>query len=247
LALFSLGRLLTLTADALDARAKSPDGAGEDADQKQLYHTAAKRWDEAIRRLDEYLNRYPKSREAITARFLLARSLQHAAEIPRRKLREAETKNAQLELRSAMGKQLARAVTEFRILQQELIRLDETGRLNTLHTQMLRDCYFEISRTYYIRGEWDKAIRSYTSAVNRYPKDPRVLLAYMHMTYCNDALGKPAEARSMLQQARVILTTMPDDSFDSRHTNSSKADWKRWLQWAQRLHQAGETQRIAGP
>lgn len=246
-ALFSLGRLLALSADALDAQAKSPDGVDEEADRKKLFHTAARRWDEAIRRLDEYLNRYPQTQEAIAARFLLAQSLQHAAEIPRRKLKEAETENAQMELRNAMGKRLSRAVMEYRTLQQELIRMDETGRLNTLRTEMLRDCYFDISRTYYTRGEWDKAILTYTSAVNRYPQDPRVVLAYIHMTYCNDALGKPAEARSMLQQARVILNTMPEGSFDSRHTNSSKADWQRWLQWAQRLHRASETQRLAGP
>ena len=246
-ALFSLGRLLTLTADALDARAKSPDSAGDDSQREQMFREAAKRWDEAIRRLDEYLNRYPRSPEAMTARFLLAHSLQRAAETPRRKLKDAETENAQMELRTAMGKRLARAVTEFRSLQQELIQVDEKGRLNTLQTEMLRDCFFEIARTYYTRGDWDKAVLTYTSAVNRYSKDPRVLLAYIHMTYCNDSLGKPAEARSMLQQARVILSTMPDDSFDSRHTNLSKADWQRWLQWAQRLHRAGETQRLAGP
>ena len=56
--------------------------------------------DDAIRRLQEFVARYPKRPEASEARFLLAKSLRDRAMLPRFQLKRAETDNARKELKA---------------------------------------------------------------------------------------------------------------------------------------------------
>jgi hypothetical protein len=92
---------------------------------------------------------------------------------------------------------------------------------------------------------FEEAIVRYGGAANRYPDDPQVLLAYMQMSNCNDRLGKADEARSMLEQARIIHRGMTDAAFEPQLTNMNKKDWSGWIEWARRLHQAEVDEQLA--
>jgi len=171
----------------------------------------------------------------IEARYLLAMALQISSELPRWKLETAETENARLELRRTMQTLLSQARDEFRRLQADLMHREEVDWLDKLGQRLLRNCFFEIAHTYYLLAgysiglgseNYDKAIVAYGSATNKYPRDPQVLLAYLQMANCYDRLGKPADARSMLEQAKVILKQMPDDVFASPTTNWTKQQWQ---------------------
>jgi len=98
----------------------------------------------------------------------------------------------------------------------------------------LRECYFQIAHTYYDLENYQEAIIAFSSAVHRNQEDPQVLLAYVQMANCNVKLNKPDEARSMIEQAKVILYRLPDDVFQQDQVNMTKNEWKVWLdRWGQ--------------
>ena len=237
LALFSLGRLLYYRATMLKSRADDPKAAGPADEMPPALEEAFARWDESSRRLEEFLKRYPNAPQAIEARYLLAKSLQHSAGLPRRKLETAETENARLELRRTMHARLQEGIREFQILQKQLQARQERDQLDDLGRRTLRDCYFEIAHTYFALSEYDRAIVAYSAAANKFAEDPHVLLAYIQMSNCYDRLGKPQESQSMLEQAKVIISQMSDDVFRRDTTNMTKKEWDDWLDWARQLRQ----------
>ncbi len=244
LALYSLGTLLYHTAAGTHAQAMDAQSLGQTEKMQGRLTTAFARWGEAAFRLNEYLGRYPDTPEAIEARYFLALSLQRSAERHRRELASAETENARQELLGAMRTLLLQAIGEFQTLQAKLLDDDGSDRLNKLGRRILRDCYFQIAHSYYALEDDSRAIGAYHLAANRYPHDPHVLLAYVQMTNCNKRLSKPAQARSMLEQAKVILKQMPDTSFEAQLTDMNRDRWEEWLERASRLH-AGGTQKPA--
>ncbi|QGQ21865.1 hypothetical protein F1728_03795 [Gimesia benthica] len=92
----------------------------------------------------------------------------------------------------------------------------------------------------YMTGEYEDAIKSYHDAVNRYPQCTEVLIAYMKMSGCYESLGKKNEAKSMLEQAKIILKQMPDKVFDSRDSNLGREEWNRWLDWSRELRYSNQ-------
>ena len=252
-ALFSLGRLMTLRAGMLrqQLRMLQLDPEPDQTEVHDLHNAIHERWETAIGMLDEYLQRYADEAEvqatAIEARSLLADALRESADRPRQKLNSAETDNARAELRREINQLLRQSNEQYHILQTTLLELDETGRLDQLGQMLLRDSWFRIAQVLYELEDYAEAIVVYSSASNRYPEDPQVLMAYVQMANAYDQLHKTAEARSMLQQARVILKQMPDSSFRpvSTRTNMSREQWQRWLQWASRLHNSSRTSAVA--
>ena len=236
LALFSLGRLLYHTAEMLHSRSGDSQIDATPDERAQLIADAFGRWDEAITRLDEFLKRYPDADESIEATYLLAKALQKSTELPRQKLEEAETDLSRVELRRKMQELLTLAIAQFEALQVELNAIDSRGQLDELGKRMHRDSYFEIAHTHYALDNYSDAITAYSNAANKYPRDPHVLLAYLQMTNCYDRLGQPAEARSMLLQAKVILKDMPDEIWTAQLTNMNAGSWESWISWARQLH-----------
>ncbi len=234
LALFALGKLLyDLASITMEADETATENTAQEIPERSF-----ELWDEAIARLEEFLLRYPDDERATEARFLMAKSLQHSAKRPHQQMALAETINARQELRRKKNALLTQAVEQFRMVQQGLAALDVTDGLDELGQRLLRDCYFEVAHTYYALEEYEIAIVEYGAASNRYPQDVQVLMAYVQMSNCYTRLGQTDDARSMLQQARIIHSGMPDEVFDPRSTNLSKAEWQAWLDWAQELNQA---------
>jgi tetratricopeptide (TPR) repeat protein len=231
-ALFSLARLLYHRAVIARRMAESAQVAQDPVLRQPLLDEAFQRWDEAIARLEELLNRYPNAAEVVQVRYMLAKSLVHRSERPRLKLATADTENARLELRREMQANLEQASLEFLELRTALSNRQSTDGLDALEERMLRDCHFEAAHTLYALGNYREAITHYSSAANRYAQDPRVLLAYLQMASCNERLGRPAETRSLVEQAKVLLDGMPADSFEPQLTALAKDDWRAWVEWS---------------
>ncbi|HUG90980.1 MAG TPA: tetratricopeptide repeat protein [Planctomycetaceae bacterium] len=231
-ALFSLGRLLYHRAVIARRQAES-ERLADDADARQArLDEAFGRWDDAVARLEEFLKRYPDAAEAVEARYLLAKALVHRSERPRLRLATADTENARLELRREMHADLEQASIEFLDLRTSLSARQNADGLDALEERMFRDCHFEGAHALYALANHHEAITHYGSAANRYAQDPRVLLAYLQMAHCNERLGRPAETRSLVEQAKVLLEGMPADSFQPQLTSLTKDEWKAWVEWA---------------
>ncbi|MEX0703437.1 MAG: tetratricopeptide repeat protein [Planctomycetales bacterium] len=239
-ALFSLGRLMYHRAALAEREARSVPAAEEldPTGQAASASEAFDRWAEASRRLGEFAERYPEDSRAVEARYLLARSLQHSAELPRRRLRKAETENARREEFLKMQRLLQRAKGELAALLRDLTKLDETGSLDDFGDEILRNVYFELGHNAYAMENHEEALAHYAIASNHYPQAAQVLVAYIQMTNCYDRLHRPDEARSMIEQAKVIINGMPDRTFEDRSTNMTRAEWQDAVERLRRLHRA---------
>jgi len=234
--LFSLGRLLYYSADLAQRNGKPagvPNSKGDPQDRVAVVHA---RFEEAVARLEEYLDRYPASPDVAEARFLLAKSLQRSADLPQEKLKTAETDNARAEFRRQVQENLERAVREFQQLQTELRVQQTAGKLDDLGQAMLRNSYLELAQSYFALGRYDEAILAYTSSAGNYQQESGSLTAYIQIANCYDRLKKPSEALSTLAQAQLILNKLPEGAFPQSNGAMTRDDWQRWITWAMRLH-----------
>ncbi|MCH9652931.1 MAG: tetratricopeptide repeat protein [Planctomycetes bacterium] len=195
-------------------------------------------YEEATKRLSEYVNRYPESEQVHEARYLLARSLQNQAGRPRQEMKSAKTENARMELKRKEFAYLKMANLQLQILNRELRKLETQDRLDSLGKRLLKSACFGTAHLLYRTEEYNEAIKSYHDAVNRYPQCTEVLIAYMKMSGCYESLGKKNEAKSMLEQAKIILKQMPDKVFESKATNLGREEWNRWLDWSRGLRKS---------
>ncbi len=243
LSLFSLGRLLCHSAELMKRNADTArlQGGGDAEELAELEAQAYVRWDEAIQLLDIYLARYPDSDEAVEARYLLAKTLQDSAGEPIQRLKVAETENARNELQNTINELLNRSADQYVELLEDLKPKGKADHLNTFGQHVLRDSYFEIANIYYSIGRFEDAIKAYSQAVTHYPQDPQVLLAYLQMTECYDRLGKPVEARSMIERAKLIHKNLDEALFNPEQTNLTKEEWGTWIERARQLRVASGT------
>ena len=241
---FELGRLLFQKAFFLKYKSENPRNAEKPAAKQQMLLQAFASWNEAISLMDEYLKReenIQRNEDVLNLRtaeagFILARSLQMSAELPRRKLKNAQTEIARNELSRTIQGLLHQARDEFRTLQTSLLSQQDGERLDDLGSRLLRESYFQIAHTYYDLENYEEAIIAYSSAVHRNQEDPQVVMAYLQMANCNVKLNKADEARSMIEQAKVIVNRLPDDVFQQDQVNLNKNDWKAWLDRWGRIH-----------
>ena len=234
-ALYSLGKLLYDTADQTRRQLKQRDLANQEVNSDQQAALMA-RFDDAILRLEEFRDRYPTAAETVEVRFLLAQALQKSAEFPELRWRHAETDNARNEFRRQMQERLERGIRELQQLQTVLQTLQTSGQLDEAGQAMLRNCFFEIANCLFLLGKYDAAIAAYSTSAGRYQQEPDSLIAYVQIANCYDHMEKPAEALSTLAQALLILKQLPDEAFPVTPSSKSRDDWKRWLDWAMKLH-----------
>lgn len=235
--LFALGRLqyqIALTMPApTDSAAQSPSAG--DARPRPL--AAYDCLDDSIRRLQEFVARYPKRPEAPEARFLLAKALRDRAALPGYQLKRAETDNARKELKTKIQSLLSDAESQLEALIDMLQGREMAGLLDPLELRMIRDAYFERGHNLYALGKYERAIEAYTNAANRNAEDPCVLLAYIQMANCYDRLGKPIDARGVAIQAMLIHKNMSEKAFTRDKTLMTRDEWRTWLEWAGALRQ----------
>src|SRR5580704_10974913 len=194
--LFALGRLQYHFALTMPATPNATSAQNENPGETRPRPLAAYDClDDAIRRLEEFVARYPKRSESPEARYLLAKALRDRATLPRYQLKRAETDNARKELKAKIQALLTDAENQLETLIDALQTRDMAGLLEPFEQRMVRDAYFERGHNLYALQKYDRAIEAYTSAANRYTEDPSVLLAYIQMANCYDRLGKPIDAR----------------------------------------------------
>lgn len=237
--LFSLGKLNFHQGKIVEFQSKgNPDQSKTlPASQKQpeIHY-----YEEATNRLREYVDRYPNSEMIHEARFLLSRSLQNLADQPHQEMKSAKTENAKQELKKKKIAFLKKAIEQLQLLNRELRTLEGQDQLDTLGKRLLKSTCFGTAHLLYLTEDYDEAIKAYHEAVNRYPQSTEVLIAYMKMSGCYESLGKKNEAKSMLEQAKIILKQMPDKVFESRATNLGREEWNRWLDWSRELRNSDD-------
>ncbi|MEE9603246.1 MAG: tetratricopeptide repeat protein, partial [Thermoguttaceae bacterium] len=190
-----------------------------------------RRYDEAIRRLEEAVVRYPDDPRVLEARYLTANSYRQSAKNAQGKIEKDIGESA----RNVHSKQVrgffAQSLEQYQEIRQTLATKNELGELTPLEKSMLRNCSFAIADIYFSTGRYQEAIKAYSTTTNRYQNNPEVLDAYVQIASAYRRLGKPAEARVALQQAKAVLKRIANTADFGTTSNYNPQQWSDLLDW----------------
>jgi len=120
-------------------------------------------------------------------------------------------------------------LAQYQGLQAALSGGHDSGELTALEKSLLRNSYFGVGSILFDLRQYEAAIKVYAAAANRYQNHPEVLEAYVQIAAAYRQLNKPVEARSTLEQAKVVLARMKTDTAFNETTNYSRQQWNERL------------------
>ena len=100
---------------------------------------------------------------------------------------------------------------------------------------MLRNSYFAVGDVLFALRQYEAAVEAYRTATNRYQNHPEVLEAYVRMAGAYRRLSKPLEARTTLEQAKMMLDRMKTAAQFQETTNYTPSQWSERLDWLSSL------------
>ena len=100
---------------------------------------------------------------------------------------------------------------------------------------ILRNSYFAKADVLFDQGKIDEALTAYSAATSRYQHEPEALEAYLQIAACYRRVGRHAEARGTLEQARVVLARIKPEKNFTKTTPYSRDEWTRLLTWLSAL------------
>ncbi|MHB8969018.1 MAG: tetratricopeptide repeat protein [Pirellulaceae bacterium] len=239
--LFAYGTLLFNEGMALDSlsRVNGVDSPDPDLHKKGLndLYAANKLFLEAIRYLDEAVQRYPDAPEASAAFYNIAEAYRHAAKLPDKSLLTEPTLSRRAEFTQKRREWLESAADVHFQLQTRLLEKQRQNELSEIEQAILRNTYFAYADTLFYLNDYEQAIKAYLAASNRYQHAPEALEAFVQMASCYRHLKAPAEARGTLLQAKAVLARInkeKDMDFE-KTTPNSREEWQQLLSWLSQL------------
>jgi tetratricopeptide (TPR) repeat protein len=193
------------------------------------------RYAEALRCLEEAVQRYPDASQTLAAQYLIADSYRRSAEVAREKLIKELKGTTQVAHSRQIDEFLIKALGGYRQIQEVLSKRREAGELLPLEEAILRNCYFAVGDVLFALRRHEAAVEAYRTATNRYQNHPEVLEAYVRMACAYRRLNKPLQARSTLEQAKVMLARMKNDAQFQETTNYTRSQWGERLDWLSSL------------
>ncbi len=201
----------------------------------KLLH-AERRHEEAVRRLEEAVERYGDDPQSLHARYLIADCYRQEAEQAREMLENDPAPTGREQRLAQIETSLKKASNEYRAVRSALIDRQGREQLTAAETAILRNAYFAIADLAFQLGSYDsnqyeEAIKEYLKITGLYQNEPIVLVAHEQMDRAYHRLNQPLEARAVLGQAKVILAQLRDDAAFEETTNYSRQQWSARLDW----------------
>jgi TolA-binding protein len=221
---------------------KEADQTGTTLDQRQAGLAELKKshdlFQESIATLGESVQRQKKmaseqrtATESSEAKYFIAQAYRHSANLPKRSLEIEPTQTRRNALRQQIRKYMRQAEVAYRELQEQLARQQNNSELSVVGQRILRNTYFAYADTLFDLEEYDQAITAYVAATNRYQHQPEALEALMQIATCYRRLGSTAEARGTIQQAKSVLSRIPEDANFIRTTRYDREQWEELIDW----------------
>ena len=183
------------------------------------------RHEEAILRLEEAVDRYPDSPQAIQARYLIADSYRRRAKLTEAKLNEDLIESVRLAFSKQIAECLRAALDQYRQARDALNQREKTAELSRTEKSLLRNCCFSIGSALFDLGQDDEAIQASTLATGRYPNEPETLEAYVQIARAYHRLDKPEQVRRTVEQAKVVLDRIGSQAEFERTTIHRADEW----------------------
>jgi tetratricopeptide (TPR) repeat protein len=209
-----------------------------------LYET--KRYEEAIRRITEALDRYPADPSADLLRYRLADCYRLSAARLEQELSGAEgaiPESERLDKDAARRDRLRRALALYEQVRQALDARDPSS-LSPLEQVQHRNTCFYLGDCAYDLGDYPAAISAYDAARQRYPNEPASLVAMVQIVNAYVQQGEWAKARVANEAAKRHLARLPHEAWASPDMPMERRHWERWLNSSTLLDQHASA---AGP
>ncbi|TWT53002.1 Tetratricopeptide repeat protein [Rubripirellula amarantea] len=228
--LFTLGELLYQQAYQNQLSAESDSAV----DRREMLRKNQPVLQDAIRYLDETVERYWPIPRAESAAYLSARAHVMASRWPREESQSPEIlEAARRSLRTQADQELNIAYAGFSDLKRHLASREEEVRLPAKEQMILRNCSLAEAETLREMGRLDEAATAYRAVELRYMNEPIALEAILGRANCAKELGRLEEADLLVQQANVVLGRIPDD-WNGRFEETTRFDrrgWQEYLTW----------------
>ncbi|HEX6961625.1 MAG TPA: tetratricopeptide repeat protein, partial [Lacipirellula sp.] len=191
-----------------------------------LYEAA--RYDEAISKLQEAVERYPDERATLLARYTIARSYHDAADEPARRVQEAKTENERQAARLVLTEYLTKAHESYEAVQRK-ITLRGHAEGDAMDRALLRNCYLMQGAVLFELRRFEEALQAYGNVIASYQNDAIALESFVQVANCWRRLDQPVKARVTLDQAKMVLKSLPAETDFLATTNFSRQQWELLL------------------
>lgn len=193
--------------------------------------------EEAVRSLDEAVERYWPDPRAESAAYLSARAHVMSSKWPRIESMSPEILDAaRRALRAQADQKLQTALRGFTDLRKHLSRREEESRLPENEQKMHRNCFMAEADVLREMDRLEDAAEAYRAVELRYMNEPPALEAILGRVSCLQRLGRSREADLLVRQAGVVLQRIPaewNDQF-AKTTRYDRQGWERLLTWMNR-------------
>ncbi|MCH5375178.1 MAG: hypothetical protein JJ992_14495, partial [Planctomycetes bacterium] len=190
--------------------------------------------EEAIRRLDEAVERYWPVPRAAAAAYLAAKTREMSSQLPRVESELPEILDAaRRALQHQADQQLEVSLDGFVRLRRHLARQEEDRRLPETEQSLLRNCLMAEADVLRDMNRVEEASSAYRMVELRYMNEPTALEAIMGRIACARALGRSREAELLVRQANAVLQRIPRE-MDEQFVMTTRYDrpgWEDYLGW----------------
>jgi tetratricopeptide (TPR) repeat protein len=212
---------------------QSPEWRTSQFELGSLLHHAG-RYLDAVKRLEEAVERYPNDPQARLARYQIAESYRHAANEPLEKLATAKTVSENEHLQNLVNQYLGNALRYYGDVQREIAA---SGESTDEARAMRRNCYMLQGSVLFDLGRYKEAVEAYSNVATLYQNEPFVLETLVQIAHCWNRLHDDVKARGQIEQAKLFLNRLPADADFEGSTNLSRQEWillleemSRWWQ-----------------
>ena len=204
-------------------------------DQKRLkLREVAPKLAEAMRRLNEAVQRYWPRPEAQASLYHLARAHLLAVHLPQAELEDEELPEpAGREMRQKIYSHQQSALDRYLTLIQFLEERQRDVELSDRQQALLRNSLMGYADTLREMDRNAEAAEAYREMAMRYMNEPPALEALLGQSRVLQQLGRRREADLLIRQAAVVLDRI-DDEWDDRFSDVTRYDregWRTYLQW----------------
>jgi len=211
----------------------------QEAHEKTLYalgHLQIERQDyrAALFRLEEAVQKYPKSSEALRSRTEAAECYQRLGEEEIRKLKDSLVPASKESHTRLAEENLDKAITKYKDVQKQ-IRDRKAKRALTEEEQtlLILASFNEAScfRSFGIKADGPaKARKLYRDLAVEYDGQLEGIRALSWIVRCHLDEEKYREARGVVEEIAKMVKQMPDSAFTSLVDSSSRKEWELWIE-----------------
>ncbi len=183
---------------------------------------------EAIKELDDAVRRYPDVPQSLFARYTIARSFHSASEKPAQLALQAKTENERQKNGLLRDENLEEALKNY-LQVQRMLTLQGHVESNELSRTLLRNCYMMQGSVLFQLKRYEEARKAYANISTLYQNEPSVLESFVHIANCYRRLNKPVKAKGTIEQAKLVLGRLPEETDFMIATNFSRRSWELLL------------------